>query len=44
MNKEIKEPNKTKEVKQAGSSVAKEIEKAKKEGKSEAWIRMNLDI
>lgn len=44
MNKDIKEPNKTKDVKQVDNSLAKEIEKARKEGKSEAWIRMNLDI
>ena len=26
------------------TDVEKEIEQARKEGKSEAWIRMNLDI
>ncbi|QBE98909.1 hypothetical protein PMF13cell1_04478 [Blautia producta] len=39
-----KKENEQEKMKRREKEMQEEIEKARKEGKSEAWIRMNLDI
>lgn len=40
----VEEKNDVKQQEHQKTELEKEIEQARKEGKSEAWIRMNLDI
>lgn len=40
----MEEKNDVKQQEHQKTELEKEIEQARKEGKSEAWIRMNLDI